>query len=286
MKSRSMRLAGIAFALALTLGGLLGCSFAGEPNSAGDLLLRYASHPDNTNCVADVQVDASVSLAGYRVRTPISVHAQTSDSHAHADVTADLNAINAGTQDYEVYAEVVGNSVAVYVHPKASESDIWDRSKLDATFELDIPLTVKLLSDAKFMRVAYDSDEEIRYELILPAKTIVETLLDMGEMDTTFGDVDRDKLLDTVKESKLHVCFNKDCLIRSISLDLNFTYENKELVPTPLKVSVDVNALMDDYGTVDPAVTTVPSDVRNNSKVTDDPIYAKDNAKKLIEAAS
>ncbi|MBP3893548.1 MAG: hypothetical protein J6D34_05830 [Atopobiaceae bacterium] len=286
MKSRVTWLASTMLVLALGIGGLWGCSFAGEPNSAADLLLRFANNPNNSNCAIDARVDASVSLAGYRVRTPVTAQLKSADSCAHGTVTADLSAINAGTQTYEVYAEIHGGSVAVYVHPDASKAGTWDRSEVNATFELDIPLAVELLSDAKFMRVSYDSDEQICYELILPAKNVVETLLDMGTIETSFWEVDKGVPLDAVKESKLHVCFNKDCLVRSVSLDLNFTYENKELVPQPLKVSVDFDATMDDYGTVDPATTLVPKDVKSGSKLTDDPIYAKDNAQKLMEAAS
>ena len=286
MKSRGMWVVGMVVALSLTIGGLLGCSFAGEPNSAADLLLRFANNPDNSNCVADVNVDAIVSLSGYRVRTPITAQLQGADSCAHGDVTADLSAIGAGTQKYEAYAKVDGNSIAIFVRSKKGKSDRWDRSTIDASFDLDIPLAVNLLSDAKFMRVAYDTDDQICYELIMPAKDLVEALLDMGEIDTSFTEVEKEALLDIAKESKLHVCFNKDCLIRSISLDLNFTYENKELVPQPLKVSLDVDVLMDGYGTVSSAKVTVPEEVEVNSRLTDDPIYAKENSKKLMEAAS
>lgn len=286
MKIRGTRLAGAMVALALVIGGLWGCSFAGEPNSAADLLLRFANNPDNCNCVADVRVDAAVSLAGFRARTPVTAQVEAADSCAHGTVTADLSAINAGTQDYEIYARVQGGSVTVYVKPKARNGVTWDRSEITASFKLDIPLAVKLLSDAKFMRVAYDSDEQVRYELVLPAKNVVETLLDMGEITTSFWEVDKQVLLDAVKESKLHVCFNKDCLVRSVSLDLNFTYENREVVPQPLKVTAAFDAVMDKYGTVDPNKTAVPEHVRGASKITDDPVYAKENFQKLVESAS
>ena len=108
----------------------------------------------------------------------------------------------------------------------------------------------------------------------------------MDEITTSFWEVDKQVLLDAVKESKLHVCFNKDCLVRSVSLDLNFTYENRELVPQPLKVTAAFDAVMDKYGTVDPNKTAVPEHVRGASKITDDPIYAKENSQKLVESAS
>ena len=241
---------------------------------------------NNCDCVADVRVDAAVSLAGFRARTPVTAQVEAADSCAHGTVTADLSAINAGTQDYEIYARVQGGSVTVYAKPKARNGVTWDRSEITASFKLDIPLAVKLLSDAKFMRVAYDSDEQVRYELVLPAKNVVENLLDMDEITTSFWEVDKQVLLDAVKESKLHVCFNKDCLVRSVSLDLNFTYENREVVPQPLKVTAAFDAVMDKYGTVDPNKTAVPEHVRGASKITDDPIYAKENSQKLVESAS
>lgn len=287
MRSGVTRLACTLCALLLVVGGLWGCSFAGEPNSAADLLLRFANNPDNSNCVADVSVDAAVSLAGFRARVPVTAQMESADSCAHGTVTADLSAINAGVPDFEVYTKVEGSSVTTYVKPKGSSDTVtWDRSEVNASFKLDIPLAVKLLSDAKFMRVAYDSDDQICYELILPAKDAIETLLDMGEVTTSFWEVDRQVLLDAVKESKLHVCFNKDCLVRSVSLDLNFTYENRELIPQPLKVTLAIDAVMDEYGTIDPQVTSVPEIVRGGSKITDDPLYAKEYSQKLVESAS
>ena len=286
MRSRGTWLAGMALVLLLTIGSLAGCSLAGEPSSAGDLLLRFASNPNNTNCVTSCSVDCVVSLAGYRVRTPITAELQSAGSSAHGKVTADLSAIDAGTQTYEVYVEVAGGSVAAYVRPEDRTSDTWDRTEADATFKLDIPLAVELLSDAKFMRVAYESDDQICYELTIPAKAIVESFLDRGKVEASFWEVDRQALLDAVKESKLHVCFDRDCLIRSISLDLGFTYVNKELVPQPLKVSLDLKSVSDGYGTVKPTETSVPEDVKSHSVLTDDPLYAKENAKKLVEFTS
>ena len=284
MKTRGMRLAGMMAVLSLMVLGLLGCSVMGEPSSAEDLLVRYAANPDNTNCVANLDVELGLTVSGYRTLIPVEADVRMADSTAAGHIGIDLSDLEAGVREYDVYAELQDTTLRVYARPAGSDAAVWDRTELDATFSIDIPLVVELLSDAKFMRVAYDSDDQVRYELTLPAKTLVMSLLDKGEITTSFWEVDRDALADAIKDSKLHVRFNEDCLVRSLSLDLNFAYVDKELAPSPIKVSLDAEAVMDGYGTVKAPDAAIPDQVKADSELTDDPLRASEMAEQIMDS--
>ena len=286
MRTRRTWFVSLAIALSVAVLGLVGCAALGEPNSAEDLLVRYASNPDNTNCSADVSLDLNLGVSSFRAGIPVAATVETADSFTKGSIDVDMTQIGGEPQKYDLYAEGHDNALTVYMNRTDNNSKEWERTEASATFTVDIPMIVNLLSDAKFMRVAYASDDQICYELTLPAKTLVHSVLAMGEIDTSFWEVDEEFLDNMLKDSKLHVCFNKDCLIRSVKLDLNFTYEDKSVIPVPVKVSLSLDAVMDGYGSIEDAQVEVPSTVKSQSELTDDPFHIYDTADQLMEASS
>ena len=121
------------------------------------------------------------------------------------------------------------------------------------------------------MRVAYDTDERVCYELTMPAAYLLDAVMGRGDITTSFGALDQEALDAALGESKVHVCFTKDCLACAVSCDLAFTYHD-ERIPVPVTVYLNLEGNIDQYGHVDPASVAVDDDVRNNTFIADDPL--------------
>ena len=284
MKRRvSAWLAAIASALALALVGVLaGCAMIGEPTSTESLLVRFAAQPDNANFSARVHVGCAVRFASSRLTVPIDASARTAGGSATGTATAGLTALGeTDPRQYEFCGELSDNRVTWYLHDAGAPDKPWERSEIEVSCKLDIPLVVELLSDARFLRVAYDEEPEVRYELVVPAASIVQAVLDKGEVSTSFGKVDEAAVLEAIGESKLHVRFDERCLVRSVHISLGFSYEDKELLPVPADVNLDFVLTADAYGEVDAAQAQVPDAVRDGAVATDDPLGMRDIAAKL-----
>ncbi|MDO4536895.1 MAG: hypothetical protein Q4B54_01955 [Coriobacteriales bacterium] len=305
---------GIAMVI-MALCALAGCAALGEPSSTEDLLVRFAANPNNLNFVGRGKADLSLSLAGYRATVPIEGTAQVADDRALFNVSVDLSSFAGETREYEVYVETVGTNALWYLRNvksakeatsvlkemqkeseqtadsssganDQSESSPWNKAEIDISFDVDIPLIVEILSKAKFMRASYASDDQICYDLTILAKDVLHALLSKGEITTSFYEVNEEELANALGDSKLHVCFNKDCLVRTLSLDLSFTYDDKETIPLPVRVGLEMDATLDGYGTVDPAKITVTDSVRNAAAGTEDPFDVDGLADKLQSSAA
>lgn len=252
--------------LATMLAMLCGCAFIGEPASTGDLLVRFAANPNNANFVADGHADLVLSVGGYCVTVLVDGSAQAADGTTHCRVTVDMTALTGETRAYDIYVEQQERKVIGYLNDATGGSKPWNRAEVDLAFAIDIPTVVDILSEAKFMRASYDSDDRVRYDLTLPAASVLDVVWGKGDVTTSFYAVGKEELEDALGDSKLHVCFNEDCLVRSVSLDLDFTFEGK------VSVDLDTRVVFDGYGTVDAASLAVPEGVRESSVVTDDPL--------------
>lgn len=287
MKARRIWLVSLILTLTVTVFGLLGCSFVGEPNNAEDLLVRFAANPNNVNCVTTADMDINIAISGFHGRIPVTISSKSADTTAHGTVVADLSSIGGGVQNYEFYGELVDNTaIRAYVKRSDKKAMPWKRIEVDSSFKIDIPLVVNLLSDAKFMRVSYESDDQVRYELTLPAKTLADTVLGMGEVSTSVWEVDQNALDDMLSESKLHVCFNEDCLVRSVTLGLSFTYVDKDVIALPVKVNLNLNTESDGYGSVDPSEVAIPDEVREQSELSDFSDEVEETSNEIMSSAS
>lgn len=272
-----------ALAVAAVVLLLAGCSFMGEPTSTEALLVRYAANPNNDNFVMAANVDAAVTLSGYRQAIPVVANVEAAEGSGHGTVVVDMPGIedDGGQVTYDLYAEQRDTAIVWFVGETVGDVTTWTRSEVDLSFELDIPAIVELLSDAKFMRVAYQSDEQVAYELTLPAEGLLRTILGKGEITTSFGEVDTDLLFDVLGSSRVHVRFDKDCLVRSVAVDLNFSYEDKDLLPVSALVDVEFDAVLDEYGAVSAEAVAIPDEVREAAEGTDDPLDLKGLSKQL-----
>ena len=273
----------VAVTMMLAIVGLAGCAFLGEPTSTESLLVRYAANPNNDNFVVDATADAAVRVSSYRASMPVTAHAVAAGGSAHGNVVVDMSSLGDDQEDmqYDLYVEQDDTTIAWYLGVPGADGTTWTKSEVDLSFTLDVPTIVELLSNATFMPVSYQTDEAVHYELILRAADLAKTILGKGEVTTSFGEVDEDALLEALGDSKVHVCFTEDCLVRSVRLDLDFTYEDENLLPMPITLDFGFVAAADDYGNVSAADAAVPDEVKEAAVLTDDPINAKETAARL-----
>ena len=271
MKTLAKRLTAMVLVASMLLCSLASCKMVGEPATTEDLLVRFAANPNNANAVADATVDLALTVAGYRMKIPITGHIEAADNSAHITADVDLTSFTDEKRTYDAYVDLKGGSIVAVVRDASKEGSSWNKAELDLSFSIDIPAIVDILSDAKFMRVSYDSDDQVCYELTLPATSVVGTVFGRGDVTTSFCEVNRDELEEMLGDSKLRVLFNKDCLVRSIALDADFTYEDKKTLPWTVAVDLDFAANIDGYGTVDSQAVATPASVRDSAVVTDDP---------------
>ncbi|MDO4538493.1 MAG: hypothetical protein Q4B54_10065 [Coriobacteriales bacterium] len=286
MKARGTWLVSMMIAVSMVFLGLTGCSALGDPSTTEDLLVRYAANPNNMNFEADANVDLALSLSGFRTDVPVTAHVAVAGAAAHGTATVDLSAIDAQNRSYEFYIEQDGTNYVAFLRMTNDANAKWSRLEIDCTFSFDIPALVKILSESRFLLIAYDEDEAVHYELSMPAETIVSTLFGMGDISATFTDLNEQTINDALGTSRLHLRFNKDCLVRSIALSCNFTYTDKEIIPVPVKVGLDLSCVMDKYGTVDASSVEVPQEVRKDATIDDDPFGIKAMSNDLMSAAN
>ncbi len=284
MKAFALRVMSVVAGAAFALGCLCSCAFLGEPTSTEDLLMRFAANPQNTNFMADGSADLALTLAGYRLQVPILGHAEVADDSAHVKVDVDMTSFCGEHRTYEAYGELEGNSIVAYVQDTSKGTQAWNKAEIDLSFHVDIPAIVDILSSARFMRVSYDSDDQIRYELTLPASSVVDAVFGRGDVSTSFWKADSEELKKVLGGSMLHVCFNKDCLVRSVSLDMDYTFEKEKVLSHKLFVDLEVQATLDGYGTLDSKTTAVPDAVRDAGVATDDPLSLNGLTAKLAES--
>ena len=284
MKARVTLLATVC-AVVLAIGGLVGCKLAGEPATTEDLLVRFAANTNNANCFADGSADIALTLGGYRMPVPVTGHLDAADGNMHATVNVDMTSFADEVRVYEAYVEQQGNSFVGYVRNTSNDAAPWSEVQVDLSFTIDIPAIVDILSSARFMRASYDSDDQICYDLTLPATSVLDAVFGRGDVSTSFWEVDRGQLEEALGDSVLHVCFNKDCLVRSVSMNVNCKYEDKKVLPRPLAINLEFQATMDGYGTMSKDDLVIPDSVRESAVVTDDPFDA-DGLTDQLEAAS
>ena len=256
----------------IALGAATGCSWLGEPSSTENLLVRYAANKDNDNFVLDGRADLSLAVSGLRTNLPITAHFEVAGQAARGTVAIDLSALGDGfgMVGFDIRGEMVGHDIIWYVRKQGS-TGLWSSSQVNTSFSIDIPLIVDVLSSSRFVRVAYDTDERVCYELTMPAASLLDAVMGMGDITTSFGALDQEALDAALGESKVHVCFTKDCLACAVSCDLAFTYQD-ERIPVPVTVYLNLEGNIDQYGHVDPASAAVDDDVRNNTFIADDPL--------------
>ena len=128
MRTRRTWFVSLAIALSVAVLGLVGCAALGEPNSAEDLLVRYASNPDNTNCSADVSLDLNLGVSSFRAGIPVAATVETADSFTKGSIDVDMTQIGGELQKYDLYAEGHDNALTVYVNRTDNNSKEWERT--------------------------------------------------------------------------------------------------------------------------------------------------------------
>ena len=244
--------------------------------------MRFAANPDNGNFSSEGTANLVFSIGGFRARVPVTMEAKADGSSVHGSVVVDMTSVSGSRHTFDVYVEQQGDAVVGYVRESGDATEPgsatdpgdtssgWRRAQVDLPFKIDVAAVSELLSEAKFMRVAYESDDKVCYELTLPAQTVLDAILGKGQVSTSFAEVDAAALEEALGNSILHVRFDKNCAVRSVSLDLGFTQRAGDGIAVSADVDLDVMVLFDGYGSVAAGETAVPSSARE-SAVTMDP---------------
>ena len=271
MKFRKLRYACAALVAAVALCALAGCSFLGEPASTEDLLVRFAADPDCGNYTVEGTADLVLKAAGYRMRVPIDVSGSADATAARGTVDVDLGPVGGSRHFYEGYVEQQGQQVVGYVTRPNDAPGAWSRAEVTLPTKIDVATVVKVLSEAKFMRVAYDSDDQVAYELTIPAASALRAFVGSGQISASFADVDVDKIADLLGDGELRVRFDRDCRPRSVAFDLGLTVPAGDGVPVPVSANLSVALAFANHGSVTEADVSVPPKVSDSAQLSDDP---------------
>ena len=271
MKFRKLRYACAALVAAVALCALAGCSFLGEPASTEDLLVRFAADPNCGNYTVEGTADLVLKAAGYRTRIPVGVSGSADATAARGSVDVDLSSVGGARHFYEGYVEQQGKQVVGYVTRPNDAPGAWSRAEVTLPTKIDVATVVKVLSEAKFMRVAYDSDDQVAYELTIPAASALRAFVGSGQISASFADVDVDKIAELLGDGELRVRFDRDCRPRSVAFDLGLTVPAGDGVPVPVSANLSVALAFSNHGSVTEADVSVPSKVSDSAQLTDDP---------------
>ena len=136
---------------------------------------------------------------------------------------------------------------------------------------IDVATVVRVLSEAKFMRVAYDSDDQVAYELSIPAASALRAFVGSGDISASFADVDVDQIVDLLGDGELRVRFDRECRPRSVAFDLEFSVPAGDGVPMPVKANLNVALAFSGHGSVTDAEVSAPAKVSDSAQLSDDP---------------
>ena len=247
---------------------LPGCDALGEPASTESLLVRYATHDNNDNYHASIDVGLVLSLVGYRVSIPVAAEVDIAGEALHGTVHADLSKLGVANYEAEIYGQTAGNKVEYFVGAKVKDDVKWTKGELDILTSLDALSATNLLATAEFNRIALESDDSICYELDIPTTSIVDVVLDILNESELPEEFDADLLRAALEGDKVRSYFTKDCLINAAETVAMGTYsgEYSKGIPVSIKVGAKIKFL--GYGKVDVASLAVPDAVRNTATPT------------------
>ena len=260
MRLAQLRRACALLVAAVAVCALAGCAFLGEPASTEDLPVRFAAHPDCGNYTMEGSADLVVKAAGFRTRIPVGVSGSAAATTARGTVDVDLSSVGGSRHTYMGYVEQQGPSVGA-----------WSRAEITLPTKIDVATVVRVLSEAKFMRVAYDSDDQVAYELSIPAASALRAFVGSGQISASFADVDVDQIVDLLGDGELRVRFDRECRPRSVAFDLEFDVPSGDGVPVPVKANLNVALAFSGHGSVTDAEVSAPAKVVDSAKLTDDP---------------
>ena len=271
MRLAQLRRACALLVAAVAVCALAGCAFLGEPASTEDLLVRFAAHPDCGNYTMEGSADLVVKAAGFRTRIPVGVSGSAAATTARGTVDVDLSSVGGSRHSYMGYVEQQGPSVVAYVTRPNDAPGAWSRAEITLPTKIDVATVVRVLSEAKFMRVAYDSDDQVAYELSIPAASALRAFVGSGQISASFADVDVDQIVDLLGDGELRVRFDRECRPRSVAFDLEFSVPAGDGVPVPVKANLNVALAFSGHGSVTDAEVSAPAKVVDSAKLTDDP---------------
>lgn len=254
--------------LAICAAACVTCLRDSAPATTEQLLVRYAALADVDDFVADVALDLGVSGTGFRSRIPIASHFEAAEGTAHGTIVADLSSLDLGDYAVEVYAELLDKQLMCYIGKVGDDAAAWKSWAVDLTQPIDVFTLTNLLSASELSIVAKDSDEKAHFELSVPTKVALDTAFEImsDHPDVDMADFENDHII---------FDFTRDCRLRSAFTTAMFAASVKDTTTKPA-VSLDVSAILDGYGTVEPAQVAIPEAVRQSAVPTEDPIDVRD----------
>ena len=266
---KRMLIALLALVLAFEL---CGCSAFGAPATTEELLVRYVASENVDNYSAKANVGINVNTLGVRATIPVTVNSRTVNNVSHGTIEIDLSSLDTRNYTMEFYAELLDDALDCYIGTPSGGKTAWKRWKVDTTSKVDILTVSELLSASELTIIAKDSDPQVMFELAVPTATVLETLFDITANPAEVGGMDEQGMIEAVGKDKVHVGFTEECLMRSLDTEALVSFRSAETNNVEVRMGIEIDATLDDYGKVDPAEVAIPQEVRDSAALTDEPI--------------
>ena len=251
---------------------LCGCSAFGAPATTEELLVRYVASENVDNYSAKANVGINVNTLGVRATIPVTVNSRTVNNVSHGTIEIDLSSLDTRNYTMEFYAELLDDALDCYIGTPSGGKTAWKRWKVDTTSKVDILTVSELLSASELTIIAKDSDPQVMFELAVPTATVLETLFDITANPAEVGGMDEQGMIEAVGKDKVHVGFTEECLMRSLDTEALVSFRSAETNNVEVRMGIEIDATLDDYGKVDPAEVAIPQEVRDSAALTDEPI--------------
>lgn len=268
---RRFRIAMAVFGVLALVAVLTGCTM-GAPATTEELLVRYAANENVDNFHVRANMDLSVSAFGVHATIPVTADLNAANNKAHGVITVGLSSLDTRDYEIEVYAELDHDVFVCHIGTSNGNATTWKCWTVNMTSDVDILTLTKLLASSELTKIAKDSDPEVCYELTVPTSTVLETVFDVTEGSAEVGGMDEQGMIDTVGDDKVRVGFTKDCLLRSFATGVLANLKSEQTNNVSVRVGLEISAVFDKYGEIDPASVALTGNVLNAAKPTDEPL--------------
>ncbi|MDO4796677.1 MAG: hypothetical protein Q4A01_01520 [Coriobacteriales bacterium] len=267
------RFATIIVAGTMVLGTLAGCGAttanngdanvseekAAAPASAQEVFDAYQANENSKNYHMDLDMSMNVKAAEMEIPISIKMGSDVVVENSHGDMT-----MNMAGQDVkaEMYTTKQGDKYIVYTGTDLGGEKTWIKQSTTTNMS-DSVADIKGLEKAEF------EVTDTGYKITVPGEQISELLSSASggqDLFASMGEEAAASMKKSLADSKIVYNFDKECLLRDMTFDCNIEYtagsgDSAQTATMELKF----NAVMDNYGKIEPKSVEVPEDVKTNA---------------------
>lgn len=270
MTTFGKRLTSMLVAGSLALTGLVGCGQQAqpEPTSAQELIARYEENENHDNFHMDMDMTFAVDLFGAAMEMPIKGSFDVVGEDSHGTLSMDMSSLGIDKYEAETYMTKDGDSYVQYTGVDEDGTKSWTTSTLESGSFTQELTSADLLKDAEFTKL---EDASVgAYQLTIPGTKFVEALSSMGgETESLLGS-EQEAMADALKDSEARFVFDKDCMLTSIAMNLDMSYESEEAAEVSASIGLNTTMTLSNYGKIDAASVAVPEEVKNTATSQDE----------------